>query len=108
MRIEELIKNIKKRPAMYLGGNSILRLKSFVDGYYFAICSYEVEIYEGELWRDFQDWVAKRYDIYSSQNWSDIILFFSIDEYEALNEFFKLFDEFLTLRKSRENCNENK
>ena len=32
----KLLQNIKKRPAMYIGKNSIFNLQAFLDGYYFA------------------------------------------------------------------------
>jgi hypothetical protein len=38
---------------------------------------------------EFQDWVAKRYKIKTSQSWDSILLFFSTDEYNALQLFSK-------------------
>jgi len=95
MQITQLLDKIKQRPAMYLGKKSILSLKNFLDGYYFALMengmSNEEEI---DLWRDFQKYIELKYQINSSQNWSSIILFFSEDESEALEQFFILFEEF--------------
>jgi hypothetical protein len=101
MRINDLIESIKKRPALYISGDSINRLKSFLDGYFFAINLYKIETEDIEFWSDFQSWINNYYKITTSQSWAQIILFFSTDEYHALNEFFKLFDEFLNTRDRR-------
>ncbi|TAG95999.1 MAG: hypothetical protein EAZ19_10330, partial [Oscillatoriales cyanobacterium] len=44
----------------------------------------------------------ERYQITSSHGWDSIILFFSADEKDALDKFFKLLEEFFNLDKIAE------
>jgi len=99
MELFQLLEKIKERPGLYLGKKSIVNLRSFLDGYYFALmenglCK-EDEI---SLWKDFQNYIQSRYKIKSSQDWSSIILFFSTDESEGLDNFFNLFENFYRSR----------
>ncbi|WP_444997554.1 hypothetical protein [Aliikangiella sp. IMCC44359] len=91
MEILTLLDAIKKRPSMYLGAASVVRLKSFLDGYYFSLENSEKE---DEFWENFQKWISRKFNINTSQNWMQIILFFSNDELEGFKLFFKLLDEF--------------
>jgi hypothetical protein len=96
VEIFELLNNIKKRPSLYLGGNSINHLKAFLDGYYFCKHSFELSnSLQDQLWFTFQQWIEKKYSIKTSQSWAQIILFFSTDECEALKKFFELWEEFM-------------
>jgi hypothetical protein len=91
----DLIRNIQKRPAMYLGQPSISHLRTFLAGYFFARHQLEQpETEQEKQFSSFQDWVQQRFKVTSSQSWDKIILFFSQDEQKALELFFKLFDEF--------------
>ncbi|MEH1843759.1 MAG: hypothetical protein V7L25_01765 [Nostoc sp.] len=99
----EFLGSIKKRPAMYLGTPSITRLDMLLRGYTLArreaglVPTEEEKEFEG-----FQSWVQEKYGIKSGQSWSKIILFYSVDEYEALNKFFELFEKYLNKNKSSE------
>ncbi|OQW89617.1 MAG: hypothetical protein BWK78_07610 [Thiotrichaceae bacterium IS1] len=96
MEIFELLEQIRQRPALYLSGNSIRQLKSFLDGYYWCRHSLGVpKSPQDQHWFQFQSWIAKKYSIRSSQSWAQIILFFANDEFEALQHFFELWEEFL-------------
>jgi len=50
----------------------------------------------------FQEWIQERYQITSTHGWDSIILFFSVDEKDALDKFFKLLEEFLNQAKIAE------
>jgi len=50
----------------------------------------------------FQSWIEKKYKINSGQSWAKIILFYSMDEHEALERFFGLFEEYLNWKESSE------
>ncbi|NET59955.1 MAG: hypothetical protein F6K47_28550 [Symploca sp. SIO2E6] len=96
----DLIRNIQKRPAMYLGQPSIVHLRTFLAGYFFARHQLgEPETAQEKHFDNFQPWIQKKFKITSSQSWDKIILFFSQDEHQALKQFFELFDEF-----SRSDC----
>ncbi|KYC36235.1 hypothetical protein WA1_41650 [Scytonema hofmannii PCC 7110] len=97
----ELLGWIKKRPGMYLGTSSITRLDMYLRGY--TLARREVGIAPTEQEREFegfQSWLQERYKIKSNQSWAKIILFYSMDEHEALERFFELFEEYLNSNKS--------
>lgn len=80
---------------MYIGRNSISSLKAFLDGWYLRSPDTISDI---EVMGEFQDWVCKKYKI-DTHSWDHILLFYSFDEYNALQEFFKQFELFLSERK---------
>ena len=86
----ELLGSIKKRPGMYLGTSSITKLDMLLRGYNLART--EVGIAPTEQERKFEGFQA----------WAKIILFYSVDEYEALEKFFELYEEYLNRDKSLE------
>jgi hypothetical protein len=95
LELYDLIRNIQKRPAMYLVQPSISRLRTFLAGYFFARRQLgEAETLQEKHFSKFQSWIQEKFKITSSQSWDKIILFFSQDEYKALEQFFELFDEF--------------
>lgn len=99
----QLLGSIRKRPGMYLGTSSITRLDMILRGYSLARREVGIPPTEEESeFEDFQAWIQKRYGINSGQSWAKIILFFSMDEHEALERFFELFEEFLNRDKSSE------
>ncbi len=90
-----LIQNIQKRPAMYLGQPSITHFQSFLAGYFFARHQLgQLDPEEEKHFANFETWIQEKFKITSSQSWDKIILFFSPDDHQALNLFFELFDEF--------------
>lgn len=50
--------------------------------------------------REFQDWIQKCFEIRSTHHWSQIILFYSLNEQEAFNKFLDLWDQFLAEKNS--------
>jgi hypothetical protein len=93
--IYETLQRIKARPSMYLGSPSILNLKSFLNGYLYARAELKKSLTEQEQDLEiFQDWIQQNFSVESSQSWAKIILFYSEDEREALNNFFKWLEEF--------------
>ena len=99
----DLLKKIKKRPAMYLGRHSIFNLQAFLDGHYFARRELGVPLTEQE--REFQtflQWIRERFKVETEQLWASIILFHSADERSAVDRFFSLFEEFINQKKDNE------
>jgi hypothetical protein len=90
--LEELLAAIERRPAAYLTKCYISCLKAFLDGWHLLAYQHGVEV-EGQALGAFQDWIAAKYRVTSSQSWADIILFYSQDECDALTNFFQLFEE---------------
>ncbi len=99
----DLIGNIQKRPAMYLGQPSITHFQAFLAGYFFARHQLgEPDTQQEKHFAHFQTWIQQKFNIISSQSWDQIILFFSQDEYKALDLFFELFDEFAKVDRNGE------
>lgn len=90
--IKEILAIVRQKPALYLPYNSIRCLKSFIMGWYIRNPE-GVEDFE-LLENDFMKWIHSRYRI-NIHSWDRTIEFFSHNEYDALDSFFNLFDEFL-------------
>lgn len=100
---DDLLKGIKKRPGMYLGTSSITKLDMLLRGC--SLARREVGIAPTNSEREFagfQSWLQEKYGIKTNQSWAKIILFYSIDEQEALGKFFELYEEYLNRDKSSE------
>ena len=106
----EMLQRIKQRPGMFLGECSITRLRAFLDGYMGSRSDLGLPPTQQELeFNQFQEWVQTRFKISSSHGWDSIILFYSADERDALNNFFELFDQFCNSENStKEEMNQEK
>ncbi|MGL6337683.1 MAG: hypothetical protein ACRC80_00920 [Waterburya sp.] len=94
--IYELLKNIKQRPKMYLGSLSITKLHMLLIGYNIGKMEKNLnKIEEDSKFRDFQQWIQEKYNVLSSKSWANIILENSMNEEDAFNKFFELFEEFI-------------
>jgi len=93
MKLPEIVNKIKRRPALYISAPSILYLRVFFEGYFCALGDQEASEIGREL-TDFQTWVVKKYGVGPGHSWDQVILFFSANEIEALDLFFRLFDEY--------------
>ena len=90
-----LLDSIKHNPALFLNEQSVTGLSSFLLGWQTAKNVYKIPLDEDESDFDhFQEWVAQRYNIQTSQPWPRIISFFSMDDKESLKLFFRLLEEY--------------
>ena len=80
--LKDFISLIKERTSMYIGRRTISILKAFIDGWIYGS---EDEIADINLISDFQKWLEVKFNISGYQSWAPIILFYSIDEYSALD-----------------------
>ena len=93
--LEAVLQDIKKRPGVYLGKETLDGLMSFVYGYMHCM-----NIRDGNLPDDFvgfQEFVEKYYCLEKfclNRFWADIIEFFSDSEEDAFYKFYELFYEF--------------
>ena len=105
MSIHSVINCIRKRPEMYLGGNSITALSHFLNGYTIA---------ESDLGFDFQkelfpldfhfmhDFVRMRFKEENNIGWCNNILnHCNNNEEKGLKIFFELYDEFKNIKMKR-------
>lgn len=102
-----LIKKIKKAPSMYLGRDSIICLQAFLSGY--SVAKYELgeqPTKQEKDFREFPEWIRKKFNVQTSQSWANIILFYSEDESKALDRFFALLDEFMNRNFSTDTLEE--
>jgi hypothetical protein len=91
----ELLPNIKKRPTLYLSRYSIFDFQSFYYGY--DLARNQIGLPKPEQDREFEDfllWLRERYKIETTQSWASLILFHSVDERDALNRLFDLWENF--------------
>ena len=92
------MEDFRKRTSMYIGDKKITALKSFIDGYFYAIWANDIEVDDKIRFDDFPDWVAKQFKwTESTGGWSKIILDeCNGDEHLAVDKFFELYDKFKT------------
>lgn len=90
--IRELLKKIRKQPALYIGKKSLDRLSHFLSGY--VCCIYEQQGIVVQPLPGFQEYISKEFAIQSAHGWSDILLFFSSGEEEAFDKFYIYLDRF--------------
>ena len=92
--IVELLYNIKKRPGVYIGKPSILRLHSFMDGYCCAMVYEGIDFNVG-FYYSFIRWLSDKYHIKSSVSYDTILMDALQDDKLAFYAFFTEFEQFL-------------
>lgn len=93
----ELLQRIKSQPALYIGGKSVSDLFMFLCGYQCAQQEFKISQTEHEFkLQNFQLWLQNKFRIMTSESWAKIILHHSLDEADAFDKFFVLFEDFLT------------
>ena len=98
----DLLPEIKKRPTLYLSRYSIFDFQSFYYGYELARNQLGVPKSEQDQeFEEFLNWVRLRYQIQTTQSWASLILFHSVDERDALDRLFDLWEKFPNRDKSQ-------
>lgn len=92
MEIAELINWIKKRPLVFLTNYSIVELRAFLCGFNHCKCVMNLTehpkcVAGDPMLLQFREWVARKYNIEDQHSWMQIILFFSANEFYALDNF---------------------
>jgi hypothetical protein len=91
----DVLQTIRQRPALYIGQNSIFSLQAFLDGYYFARRDLNIALTDQEEeFQTFLQWIRQKFNVETGQLWTSLVLSHSIDERDAVAQFFQLFDEF--------------
>lgn len=92
---QELLQQIQKKTGLYIGNTSISNLYMFLTGYQFARRQLNLPLSNEEKeFQYFQPWLQEKFGVKTSQSWSQIILFYSVDERDAFERFFNLLQEF--------------
>jgi len=94
MKASELLDKILERPALYLGRESVVLAKAFIDGYEFAGHNATNANGGDPLYSGFQDWVAKRFRVETAHNWASIIAFMGLSESGAFALLKELWEEY--------------
>ena len=94
--ILSLLREIRRRPGMFIGKPSIIRLGAFLDGYELAAQRLGGKEPDSTF-PDFRDWIHERAGSTQS-SWEETILQESADDADAQDRFWNLLDEFLALR----------
>jgi hypothetical protein len=89
----ERLEEMRGRVPMYIGSNSIIKLASDLRGYQCALERLGPGR-DDDFLAAFQDMTQSRYGVKISKAWEDIILFQSADDHEAMESFWRLFDEY--------------
>ncbi|SKC84402.1 hypothetical protein [Ohtaekwangia koreensis] len=67
--------DFRKKTAMYIGDKKITTLKSFIDGYFYATWTNDIEVDDKIRFDYFHDWVATQFKWKeSTAGWCKIIL----------------------------------
>ncbi|MEA5467554.1 hypothetical protein [Spirulina sp. 06S082] len=103
MSFYQMLEMIRERPGMYLNFPSLPCLDSFLTGYFLAKSEMDIIPSAEEVEFDtFQEWIQEKFNIESTQSWAKIILFYSVSEQDALDNFFKWLEEFKSSRRNDE------
>lgn len=95
----KVLKKAQKTPQVYFGRPSIGRLYAFVSGYIF--CQYDSGVASIAQDAGFQEFIQAFYGIELTQNWENIIRFFSVDERDAFDTFYVRLDEYMNEQKKK-------
>jgi hypothetical protein len=91
----ELLDDIRQRPGMYLGYTSLRTFRAWLDGFRFARHQAGLPLLEGEAEFDgFDAFVSDKFDWHDTGGWAAKIAYYHRDDAEALDEFFKLLNEY--------------
>ncbi len=93
---DEFVKKMKcSVPRVYFCQDSITHLEAFFEGYWYAKREFNIPTTEKDReFKKFREWMRTKYTVGQDRSWSRVILFYSEDERDALNNFFKLYEEF--------------
>jgi hypothetical protein len=93
-----LLRDLKVRPAARLAcRKSIHDLYSFLSGYQFALYQLGVPLdpEAKEFTENFESWLQEKVGLHTNKAWSQVLCFYSSNEFQAFDTFFELFEEFV-------------
>ena len=92
----EILAKIKARPGLYIGRPSVSDLFMFLVGYKTARRELGIELTAEEMrfYREFHQFIEKKYNLHTSNAWAKIIMLYSLDENQGFERFFQLLEEF--------------
>ncbi|MGR3274351.1 hypothetical protein ACSYAD_04475 [Acaryochloris marina NIES-2412] len=95
MNFYTLLDRIKKQPSLFLARPSIYDLESFLFGYEYAKSLHgNSQTEEEKEFFQFTEWLREEFPIKTNHSWTNIIMFYSYDERDALIKFFNFFESY--------------
>lgn len=89
-----LLFQIKRYPAAYLGKKSITLLRSFIDGYRYALKTENIQC--DICFLEFTtEWLEEKYHVKTTEGWQSFLLKQTKDETTAFDLFFEELEQFL-------------
>ena len=96
--IDMLLSKIRTNPYIYIGEMSLVKLKSFIDGY--IVCEIEFnEMKSIEEFNGFQAFIENKFCVEGTDSWCTLILSRYDDPVKAFNAFFEFLDEYIEQMK---------
>ena len=93
MSLVELFEEVLAQPGLFVGHRSVTRIKSFMDGYRYALWK-RGEYDESDAYYGFQSFVEERFNLRTSHGWDSIVSFMALEELGAFELTKKLWDEY--------------
>lgn len=90
LKSSDLFDKILERPVLYVGYSSILLIKAFIAGYEGGTDN----SYRDDLYANFTQWVAMRFNVETSHDWASIISFMAMSEQRAYEMTKELWQEY--------------
>ena len=95
-----LLEAIRERPAMYIGRKSLRDFKAWLDGYWCARMQAGVPpLADEDEFEGFDSFVCDKFRWHDTGGWAAKIAYYERDDASALDEFFKLLDEFRAAKR---------
>jgi len=91
--IDMILSKIRTNPYIYIGEMSLVKLKTFIDGY--VVREMELNGIKGiEEFNGFQAFIENKFCVEGTDSWSTLILSRYDDPVKAFNAFFEFLDEY--------------
>ncbi len=95
--LSQLLNQLHKRPLMYFGQRSLIRMAAFIRGYFYAHLGTAIGE-EYDYMNQFTDFLRERYEVTLSLGWDGILLSVAQDNEVAFDLFWQQWEEFTTNR----------
>lgn len=90
----ELFEQILETPEMYVGDKSLIKISFFLHGFFYGFERNKGKLTEDSLFDGFQKYVQNCYEMGSTHNWADILLFMERSDYRAFERAKVLWKEY--------------
>ena len=93
-RLTNIVTQLRQRPGLYIGSPSVVRLRTFLDGYFCALIQANViDSIPIEL-QEFREFVYRRYPMMDPPSWADLLVSIAGNDESGFQLFEQLWSEF--------------